>query len=374
MTSDSIDWDEEIPADPKEEYQALVRALTRKQGFGLFFVRCSQQEGKQLIKRVKQDIPHKTIEVLRFVESIDNLYSRVAKLDNRDKIDILFIEGLEYSLYEYELKTFGKITELHFDDFTNIPRILNHLNQQRERFRDDFNICFVFLVRPFALKYFLNRAPDFFDWKSAIFEFSTDSDVLKAETRRLLKEGEFNKYLNLSLPERVKKILTIQDLLTEDKSNKLNLLFELGKLLIAAQEYEEAVVSFDRALKIQPWNDAVWTARGFVLDILGRYEEAIDSYDRALRIKPDYCEAWYNRGIALKKLERYQEAITSFDQALKIKPDYTIAREYKEYCAISLAVKPIESWSESVKKVVNQVIPHIDSLNENLKGFFDSFF
>ncbi|MDY6786372.1 MAG: tetratricopeptide repeat protein [Cyanobacteriota bacterium] len=29
---------------------------------------------------------------------------------------------------------------------------------------------------------------------------------------------------------------------------------------------------------------------------MGRYEEAVASYDAALKIKPEYHEAWYNRG------------------------------------------------------------------------------
>ncbi|MEH2255451.1 tetratricopeptide repeat protein, partial [Nostoc sp.] len=53
----------------------------------------------------------------------------------------------------------------------------------------------------------------------------------------------------------------------------------------------------------------------------GRTEEAIASYDQALKFKPDYNDAWNNRGIALRNLGRTEEAIASYDQALKFKPD-----------------------------------------------------
>jgi superkiller protein 3 len=49
----------------------------------------------------------------------------------------------------------------NFYKVDSVPRILNHLNQQRERFRDNFKICFIFIVRLFGLKYFIQRAPDF---------------------------------------------------------------------------------------------------------------------------------------------------------------------------------------------------------------------
>ncbi len=46
------------------------------------------------------------------------------------------------------------------------------------------------------------------------------------------------------------------------------------------------------------------------------YEGAIASYDKALKIKPDYDVAWYNRGVVLYTLGKLEEAIASFDKAL----------------------------------------------------------
>ena len=70
--------------------------------------------------------------------------------------------------------------------------------------------------------------------------------------------------------------------------------------------------------------------RGNALEKLGRNEEAIASYDKALKIKPDYHLAWNGRGNALEKLGRYEEAIASYDKALKIKPDFHDARNNRD--------------------------------------------
>ncbi|MEH1829203.1 MAG: tetratricopeptide repeat protein [Nostoc sp.] len=91
--------------------------------------------------------------------------------------------------------------------------------------------------------------------------------------------------------------------------------YKVGKL-------EEAIASYDNALKIKPDFHEAWYKRGGVLNDLGRFEEAIASYDNALEIKPDYNEAWHNRGNALGDLGQYEEAIASFDKALKFKPDF----------------------------------------------------
>jgi hypothetical protein len=36
MNPDFSDWDEDLPPEPEEVYQDLIRALKRKSGFGLF--------------------------------------------------------------------------------------------------------------------------------------------------------------------------------------------------------------------------------------------------------------------------------------------------------------------------------------------------
>ena len=324
MTSDSSEWDEDLPPDPEEEYQTFIRTLERTEGFRLLFVQCTPAEGKQLIARVKDNLPQKTIAVLPLDKPIENLYQIVEQLPNRERINILFIQGLEHSFYEYEQIKFGDTHERDFYSWKGVPRILNHLNQHRERFRDTFKICFVFLLRPFSLKYFIHRAPDFFDWRSSVFEFPTEPEILEQESSRILLEGDYEKYLALTPEERIKKVLDIQELLEEHHqtpSSKASLLFELGNLLYSGQEYEAAISSYDQAIKIQPDYHYAWYGRGIALRKLGRLEEAISSYDQAIKIQPDDHEAWYGRGIALRKLGRLEEAISSYDQAIKIQPD-----------------------------------------------------
>ncbi|MEH2384731.1 MAG: tetratricopeptide repeat protein [Nostoc sp.] len=325
MNPNLSDWDDDLPPEPEEAYQDLLRALKRKSGFGLFFVQCTPGEADNFIVKLPQEIPQKKIAVLRFVEAIDNLYQPVAEFIKDKQVDILLIKGLEYSLYKYEKRSFGEITEGQFSNLTSIPHILNHLNQQRERFRDDFAISFVFLLRSFSINYFIHRAPDFFDWRSGVFELPTIPELVEQESTRLLLEGNYEEYLKLTPEQKIEKVIEIQDLLSEKhqlENQKPSLLFELGNLLSTAKEYEAAIASYDQALKFQPDYHEAWYNRGIALDDLGRFEEVIASYDQALKFQPDYHLAWNNRGIALDDLGRFEEAITSYDQALKFQPDY----------------------------------------------------
>jgi len=338
MALELTDWDQDLPSEGDEEYQALVRTLNFTEGFGLLFVRCSPAESEQLIIKVKEDIPYKNIEVLRLEQAVTNLYEIINKLDNKEKINILFITGIEHSFYEYEeCKSLAgwNSRDIYSYSWKGVPPVLINLNQQRERFRDKFNICFVFLLPIFAIKYFIQRAPDFFDWRSGLFEFPIDSETLAQESSRIIEDGDYEKYLTLTPEERTKEILAIQELIAEDHQTpdlQYDLLINLGKLQSAGQHYKEAIASYDKVLEMKPDDHKAWNRRGIALGNLGRNEEAIASYDKALEIKPDYDYAWNRRGMALGNLGRNEEAIAAFDKALEIQPDYHYAWYNKACC------------------------------------------
>lgn len=324
MNPNINDWDEDLPPEPQEVYQDLIRALQRKDGFGLFFVQCSSPEAEGIIAKIPHDIPQKNVEVLRLVEAVDNLYSRVAEFTKNKQVDILLITGLEYSLYKYEKRKFGEISEGHFGNLSSVPPILNHLNQQRERFRDDFPLCFVFLLRSFSINYLINRAPDFFDWRSGVFELPNTPEFVAQESSRLLLEGDYEEYLQLTPEQKIERILEFQELLddkTLTNNNRANLLFKLGNLLVATHEYQAAITSYDEAVKLKQNYYQAWYNRGLALRHLEQYEEAIKSFQQAVKIKPNFHSAWNNQGAILSdNLQQYEAAIAAYKKAVRIAP------------------------------------------------------
>jgi len=98
-----------------------------------------------------------------------------------------------------------------------------------------------------------------------------------------------------------------------------------GIVLNAMQRHQEAIDSFDQAIKLKSKFAEAHNNRGVVLSTLGREDEALDSYKKALAITPNYAEAWSNRGNALLKLKRYEEALKAYDRAIAARPDYAEA-------------------------------------------------
>ena len=359
MTVSSFDWDDELPPETGEEvYRALQRALQRKQGFGLFFVQCSKSQGAAIVASLHHDLPKQQIQELHLVGEVTTLYDQIDTLWQQQPFDVLVLDGLEASLYAYEdvkrLSGWGS-GEIYNYSWKGVPKILNHLNQQREHLRNDFPARFVFLVPPFVVDYFIQRAADFLDWRSGLFRFPRDSKEIAAEADRFLADGDYNQYLKLMPQERLEKIFTLRAMLQEIGSDserrKCDLLRELGLLFAAEQDYGNAITSWEKVLAINPDYHEAWYNRGVELSALGRKEEAIQSYDKAVDIKPDDHEAWNNRGYALSDLGRYEEAVQSYDQALNIKPDFANAY-YNKACCYGLQEK-IDLAIETLQQAIN---------------------
>jgi len=314
-----------------EVYQALLRCLKRTKGFGIVFVQCSPAVGTRLIDRVQEDLAEKKIAILELTEPIDNLYDIVASRGDRNDLNILFIQGLENSLEPYIKPGYGGDGDYY--NLDTVPPILSHLNQRREIFRDRLsNICFVFILSFFAIKYIIRRAPDFFDWGSGVFKLPTDS--FNEFIRTNIKRIGFNYYDYDNYYDEWCSFNRFEGTFNNQNSNN-NLIDncqEVG-MIMPTKEYQKNTIKpqKDEPISFDELNESEsWVKRGNVLLGVSRYEEAIQRYERAIKVKPDSCEAWNFRGIALLQLGRYQESIASFDKALEINPDYQEAKTNRD--------------------------------------------
>jgi superkiller protein 3 len=320
-------WDQDFRPHAEEAYRAFLNPLRWEDKFGVQFVQCSPAGAEQLIKRVKVDLSDKNIEVLRLDQPINRIYELIEELTQEKPIDILFVKGLEYSLYDYEEvhRQAGWTSEDTYNySERSIPRILNHFNLQRERLFKNFKLSLVLLLPPFGIKYFIHRAPDFFDWRSGTYKFESPQDYIFENLERLVEE-RWEEYEKLSVREREERIADIQELIAQpstDSNLVVKLLIDKGRLLASGKNYAEAISSLDRAIEHKPSYHEAWNGQGFTLGKLGRLEEAIASLDRAIEHKPDYHYAWNNRGNALGELGRLEEAISSYNKAIEHKPDY----------------------------------------------------
>ena len=321
-----LDWEEDDRPTQAETYAALRRSIARTAGFGLKLLECTPSIATETIAQLRADLPDKTIAVLALEEAIEKLFERVVECIQPQTPDVLFIVGLEKSLVD-DISPGGFGGEGDYYRIDRTPRILAHLNQNREKFRDAFGFCLVLVLPRFAHKYLVRRAKAFVDWGAGVFELKLDRETIEQEALQVLQSGDFGKYLQMTAAERREKRIELQTWIeeSEDDQRRSQLLSELGNLLYASQAFEDAVASYDRAIELKPDYHEAWSIRGIALRNLGQYEAAVASFDRALEIKPDKDEDWYDRGIALVNLGQYEAAVASFDRAIEIKPNDHLA-------------------------------------------------
>ncbi|MGV2390497.1 MAG UNVERIFIED_CONTAM: hypothetical protein LVR29_26520 [Microcystis novacekii LVE1205-3] len=207
---------EEQPLTAAESYQALLRSLRRKNGFNLLFVRCSPVQADEIIQGISQDLPNKNIQVLQLDSETDNLYEKIIESTKLHQSKHSFCA--RFRKCTTALRRSGKSRLFLIESKSSlwgnlgrVPKILGYLNLSRERFERQFPFTLVFLLPEFALRYFIRRASDFFDWYSGVYEFPTDKDILEREIRRLVYlDSDLDTYQQFTPQQRQEKLAEIR--------------------------------------------------------------------------------------------------------------------------------------------------------------------
>jgi len=79
---------------------------------------------------------------------------------------------------------------------------------------------------------------------------------------------------------------------------------EMGIELDESEQYEEALIHFDKILELDPDNVGALNEKGVILLKLDQFEEAISYFDRALILEPQNREIQLNWETAYGKLQR----------------------------------------------------------------------
>lgn len=85
-------------------------------------------------------------------------------------------------------------------------------------------------------------------------------------------------------------------------------------------EYEDAMVFFEKALEIIPDHPDFLIGKGDVLFAMANYREAYRQYIKVLHIEPDNYKAWVKTGITLLRLEKDEEALEVLQRLLRMNP------------------------------------------------------
>ena len=208
----------------------------------------------------------------------------------------------------------------------------------------------------------LESNPNLFEQESDLYPVAIDAEVTNSLEEDEKLEPQISPKLNVSLTNLAHSSTSLGNSVDLDRSS-IELIegwFNLGLKQVSGKEFNKAIVSWEKALNINPNLSEAWHNRGSALGRLGKYPEAVESFQKALEIDPNNYQAWndrahalyqlgqwvaaadswgnaikitpanhlfwYNRGCALEQLERWSESISSYEKSLEIKPDFQPAR------------------------------------------------
>ena len=101
------------------------------------------------------------------------------------------------------------------------------------------------------------------------------------------------------------------------------------------QQYDKAIIDFNRALEINPRDASSYNNRGFAFSQSDHNEEALNDFDKALKFDPSYYEVYINRGNTLKRKGDVGSALEDYKKSLSLnscqpKSYYNIGLTYAE--------------------------------------------
>ncbi len=107
-----------------------------------------------------------------------------------------------------------------------------------------------------------------------------------------------------------------------------NKAIQAGKNLVKKQQYQAAIDTFDRAIKIGSDGTEAWLQKGYCywqLDLFGR---AISCYQKVIEIDDSNEFAYLGIGLNFYSLKKYPEAIFYLEKLIKLDPKHSDAYYY----------------------------------------------
>ena len=116
-------------------------------------------------------------------------------------------------------------------------------------------------------------------------------------------------------------IITFDKILAQDSKHR-DSLYQKGKIFHSLGKYRESLDLFDQVLEFRPRDTEVLAAKGKSHDELDEYKDASKSIKKSLLVED---EVIYNdRGVALTRLGYNHKAIDSYRRALSSNPKYAV--------------------------------------------------
>ena len=147
---------------------------------------------------------------------------------------------------------------------------------------------------------------------------------------------------------------------------------DLGIAYRKEEKYQEAILAYQEAIKIDPVHEWAYNNIGYAYYCDQKYEESVKAYKQAIQVRPDHGWAYNGLGRAYNKLGQYQQAIDAFLSSTQVSPDnaeafYNLAKAYaisEEYDLVLSYLKQATSQDAAYAAVAANEPLFVDLANK----------
>ena len=131
-------------------------------------------------------------------------------------------------------------------------------------------------------------------------------------------EIQKKKLLTFFKENRFQEVIVDGVKLLEKRQNDAQLIYILGLSSINLQNFIDAEKFFKKLIFLKKTAENFYTL-GNIQKKLKKFEEAIGSFEEAIKVNPNFSEAYNNLGSAQKSLNKFKEAILSYEKSIALK-------------------------------------------------------
>lgn len=177
----------------------IERVIRWGDEFQLAFVKCNHSAQRETLRHSLLDRLHdQRVLEIALEKPIVSLLDEIRPLWNPEQPPVVVcVYGLEHSLREQ-----GQ----------NSP-VLGRLNHDRDLLRQSIPAALLVWLPDFALDYVARGAPDFWAWRSGVYEFQTDNTLWQMESIEAFSNHDAVSLSSLSLKDKQKEITQLEGLL-----------------------------------------------------------------------------------------------------------------------------------------------------------------
>jgi len=320
---------EEISPQNQEALLHIASFIRLAETFRVVFVKCNQPvQCRQMAARLKEMLAGEADLVDVVLKEPVSSLRRAA------------LVSLELGKYEAQAKRAIQV----FGFERSIPSegpapALDELNQSRENFPKSFSGPFLIWLPDYALTRLAREAPDFWGWRSGVFEFSPERKLMDFVERSIIQDVQGDR---LSLEQKIERAKAFDGLIGDyremqrgERENRAfaDVLRRQGDLRGQLGEYDEARCVYEESLKISEEignKNGVAEALhklGNLAYLTGEYDEARKLYQQSLKILQDLGDksgvsrSLHQLGMLAQDTGKYDEARKLYQQSLKILQD-----------------------------------------------------